>query len=169
MQKIDLAEITTPIGVMVACADEQGICLLEFADEDTLPKRLKALSKYQTKQFLSKDSSIFVELQSQLDEYFDKNRQKFDLPLSFLGTDFQCQVWQTLLGIDYGKTISYQQQANLLQKPNSVRAVANANGRNHLSIIVPCHRVIGSNGQLTGYAGGLWRKQYLLNLEQLLL
>lgn len=163
---LPLATLDSSLGKMIACANQQGICLLEFADEERLEKRLKILAKHQNSEFLPTHHAMFVTLQTQLDEYFQQTRKNFDIPLSLLGTDFQCQVWQTLLTIPYGKTWSYQQQANLLQKPNSVRAVANANGQNHVSIIVPCHRVIGSNGQLTGYAGGLWRKRYLLDLEQ---
>lgn len=101
----------------------------------------------------------------QLDEYFAGERKVFDLPLKQSGTDFQQQVWQQLVGIDYGSTVSYAQLSNQMKNPLAIRAIASANGKNSLWIVVPCHRVIGSDGSLTGYAGGLWRKQWLLEHE----
>jgi len=101
----------------------------------------------------------------QLDEYFAGGRKIFDLPLKQTGSEFQQKVWDELLKIDYGTTISYLQQSKLMESPLGIRAIAAANARNSLWIVVPCHRVIGSNGSLTGYAGGLWRKQWLLNHE----
>jgi methylated-DNA-[protein]-cysteine S-methyltransferase len=105
----------------------------------------------------------------QVAAYFMDGRTTFDLPLDLHGTDFQRQVWQQLLTIDYGQTVSYQSIADALGNPQVVRAVGAANGQNPISIIVPCHRVIGSNGQLTGYGGGLWRKEWLLKHEGALL
>lgn len=101
----------------------------------------------------------------QLDEYFAGERKFFDLPLKQSGTDFQQQVWQQLLAIEYGSTVSYAQLSNQMKNPLAIRAIAAANGKNSLWIVVPCHRVIGSDGSLTGYAGGLWRKQWLLEHE----
>jgi methylated-DNA-[protein]-cysteine S-methyltransferase len=101
----------------------------------------------------------------QLDEYFAGERKIFELPLRQQGTEFQQQVWEQLLQIEYGATISYLQQSKLMNNPLGIRAIASANGKNNLWIIVPCHRVIGSNGSLTGYAGGLWRKKWLLDHE----
>ena len=98
--------------------------------------------------------------------YFKGELKQFSVPLNPIGTDFQRKVWEELRKIDYGQTISYQQQANNLNIPKSVRAVANANGQNKISILIPCHRVIGSNGKLTGYAGGIWRKEKLLQIEK---
>ena len=103
--------------------------------------------------------------QLQLAQYFAGQRQTFEVPLDLVGTDFQVRVWQTLLRIPFGQTCSYAQQSEALGQPRAVRAVANANGQNKISIIVPCHRVVGSNGTLTGYAGGLPRKQALIALE----
>jgi len=102
---------------------------------------------------------------AQLDEYFAGKRKVFDLPLKQSGSEFQQKVWAQLLKIEYGTTISYLQQSKLMQNPLGIRAIAAANGKNSLWIVVPCHRVIGSNGSLTGYAGGLWRKQWLLEHE----
>ena len=101
----------------------------------------------------------------QLDEYFAGKRKVFDFPFRQAGSDFQQEVWQCLLTIGYGKTISYLQQSKLMKNPLAIRAIASANGKNHLAIIVPCHRVIGSDGGLTGYAGGMWRKKWLLEHE----
>ncbi len=101
----------------------------------------------------------------QLDEYFAGERQAFDLPLKQPGSYFQQEVWQCLLKIGYGKTISYLQQSKMMNNPLAIRAIAASNGKNDLAIIVPCHRVIGSDGSLTGYAGGLWRKKWLLEHE----
>jgi len=103
---------------------------------------------------------------AQLDEYFKRQRQTFDLPLELPGTAFQQQVWRQLLTIPYGQTASYLEIAQAIGNPQAVRAVGAANGRNPISIIVPCHRVIGANGQLTGYGGGLWRKEWLLAHEK---
>lgn len=102
---------------------------------------------------------------TQLDEYFAGARREFDVPLLFTGTDFQQKVWNALLAIPYGQTVSYGDMARQIGSPGAVRAVANANGANAISIFVPCHRVIGSNGALTGYAGGLEAKEFLLKLE----
>jgi methylated-DNA-[protein]-cysteine S-methyltransferase len=101
----------------------------------------------------------------QLDEYFACERKMFDFPIKQTGSSFQQEVWQCLLKIGYGKTISYLQQSKMMNNPLAIRAIASANGKNDLAIIVPCHRVIGSDGSLTGYAGGLWRKKWLLEHE----
>jgi methylated-DNA-[protein]-cysteine S-methyltransferase len=111
------------------------------------------------------DSPLLKLAMTQLDDYFAGERKIFDLPLRQNGTEFQQKVWEQLLKIDYGTTISYLQQSKLMQNPLGIRAIAAANGKNSLWIVVPCHRVIGSNGSLTGYAGGLWRKQWLLDHE----
>jgi methylated-DNA-[protein]-cysteine S-methyltransferase len=105
----------------------------------------------------------------QLIEYFAGERRNFDLPLELHGTEFQRRVWQRLLTVPFGKTASYQQVANALDDPKAIRAVGAANGQNPISIIVPCHRIIGSNGKLIGYGGGLWRKEWLLRHEGALL
>lgn len=113
-----------------------------------------------------KENDILIETQRQLGEYFDKKRTQFEIPLSFEGTDFQKSVWQQLTKIPYGETITYGQLAHRLQLSVAAsRAVGAANGRNPISIIVPCHRVIGASGKLTGFAGGLSIKQHLLDLE----
>lgn len=148
--------INTPLGPMVANATSKGICLLEF--QNHAPKLRPAQQE---------QSSLFIpQLEKELHEYFKGDRKKFTVPLDLSGTPFQQSVWQALMNIPYGQTWSYKQQAECLNNPKAIRAVANANSHNPVSIIVPCHRVIGSNGSLTGYAGGLDRKKWLLSLEQ---
>jgi AraC family transcriptional regulator, regulatory protein of adaptative response / methylated-DNA-[protein]-cysteine methyltransferase len=163
---IDLTRLETPIGTMFAAAVPSGICLLEYTDRKMLPTELKALAKHYNATILQGDNPHFAKLKKQLEEYFGGSRKAFDVPLAMPGTAFQQAVWQELLTIPFGKTRSYADQAIALQKPTAVRAVANANGMNRISILVPCHRIIGSDGSLTGYGGGLWRKQWLLDLER---
>jgi len=166
---IDLKRIETMLGTMIACADENGICLLEFSDRKVLPTELKSISKDLNANIVQGENPHFITLEKELSEYFEGRRTTFTVPLSPVGTSFQKQVWDILQAIPYGTTRSYQDQADILGNPKSVRAVANANGFNKISIIIPCHRVIGSNGQLTGYGGGIWRKQKLLELEKAIL
>jgi methylated-DNA-[protein]-cysteine S-methyltransferase len=114
----------------------------------------------------SRDDAAFAATRAQLEEYFAGDRTSFDLPVRLAGTPFQHEVWQALRAIPYGATISYGELAQRIGRPAAVRAVGLANGKNPVSIVVPCHRVIGSDGSLTGYGGGLERKRYLLELEQ---
>jgi methylated-DNA-[protein]-cysteine S-methyltransferase len=108
---------------------------------------------------------VFRQCIAELEAYFGGSRQAFNFPMQQRGTDFQQTVWQQLLSIPYGSTISYLQLAKQINNPKSIRAVGTANGSNHLPIVVPCHRVIGSNGSLTGFGGGIWRKKWLLEHE----
>ncbi len=163
---IDLKRIETPLGTMLACATNQGICLLEFTDRKMLETELKSIAKLLNATIVQGNNKHFELLEKQLNEYFAGERKIFDIPLHTSGTDFQNKVWTALQNIPYGKTKSYKEQAIAINNPESIRAVANANGMNRISILIPCHRVIGSDGQLTGYGGGLWRKKYLLELEK---
>lgn len=160
-----ITSIKTPIGNAIVVATDLGICLLEFDDQKSLEKDILMLkSKFDSVALLK--ANIHIEnLKNELEAYFDQGLKKFSIPIDMVGTDFQKQVWNELLNIPYGKTISYQQQATNINRHTAVRAVANANGKNKISIIIPCHRVIGNNGKLTGYAGGIDRKMFLLNLE----
>ena len=170
MEKIvDLKRIETPLGTMIACANENGICMLEFSDRKALPTELKEISKHFDANIVQGENPHFKTLEKELEEYFEGKRKDFTVPLAPVGTDFQKKVWEILRTIPYGTTRTYQQQADILGNPKAVRAVANANGLNKISIIIPCHRVIGSNGTLTGYGGGIWRKQKLLELEKAIL
>lgn len=163
---IDLKRIETPLGTMLVCATHQGICLLEFSDRKMLETELKSIAKLLNAIIIQGNNEHFGPLENQLHEYFAGKRKTFDIPLHTPGSDFQNQVWTALKGIAYGQTKSYKEQAIAIGSPESVRAVAHANGMNRISILIPCHRVIGSDGHLTGYGGGLWRKQYLLELER---
>lgn len=163
---IDLMRLETPLGTMFACAVEEGVCLLEFSDRRMLENQFKNISKYLNAVVVQGANPHFVSLEAELNEYFDGKRKVFTVPLVTVGTEFQKSVWRELQNIPYGITRSYQEQAEALGKATSVRAVANANGVNRISILIPCHRVIGKDGSLTGYGGGVWRKKWLLDLER---
>jgi len=156
----------TKIGELVLGSFESKLCLLDFnyrkmrkAVDDRLKKGLNA-------DFIEKDSDIIEKTRTELDEYFQEKRQEFNIPIQMVGTDFQKSVWNALLKVTYGTTSSYLQLAKKINNEKAVRAVAGANGANAIAIIIPCHRIIGSNGELVGYAGGLTTKKYLLTLEQ---
>ncbi len=149
---------------MVAAATDRGLCLLEFADRPLLPRELGALSGRGAPAL--GDHPLLDRLEAQLDQYFAGSRRAFDLPLDAGGTPFQREVWAALRLIPYGETISYAELARRVGRPEARRAVGAATGRNPLSIVIPCHRVVGSDGALTGYGGGLWRKKLLLELER---
>ncbi|MCL1820257.1 MAG: methylated-DNA--[protein]-cysteine S-methyltransferase [Oscillospiraceae bacterium] len=139
----------SPIGDLFIKTDSEALVYLGFADDDT-PNRNAALTE---------------RVVSQLDEYFAGKRREFDIPIKLYGTMFQMAVWAGLMQIPYGKTVSYAQLAAMIGKPKAARAVGGANHVNLVSIIVPCHRVIGANGKLVGYGGGLDKKEFLLELE----
>jgi len=143
--------IESPLGLLLLKADEEALYSIEF-----IKKKPRTNNE---------SNSILDLIESELELYFTGKLKSFTTPVKFLGTEFQKQCWENLLLIEYGKTISYKQQAILVGGPNFARAVANANNKNPLPIIVPCHRVIGASGKLVGYAGGIGKKEYLLNLE----
>lgn len=157
---------TTPLGPMMAVASEEGICLFDFTDRRMLETELKQIQKHFKSTILPGKSKYFEPVIKQITEYFEGKRKNFDIPLVTPGTEFQNKVWKVLKTIPYGETRSYKKQAIALGNVKAVRAVANANGDNRISILIPCHRVIGEDGKLVGYGGGLWRKQWLLNLEK---
>ena len=163
---INITRFETPLGTMYTGAVEEGICLLEFTDRKMLETELKSLSKRLNANIIQGANQHFDLLKQQLDEYFEGKRKEFNIPLFTPGSEFQQSVWKALQDIPYGSTRSYKQQATALHRPEAVRAVANANGMNRISIIIPCHRVIGEDGSLTGYGGGIWRKKWLLDLEK---
>jgi methylated-DNA-[protein]-cysteine S-methyltransferase len=150
----------TPVGQLKLVAHETALVAVLWQNEN--PKRVRLAELVE-----QPDHPILSAAQQQLSEYFAGTRQQFDLPLDFEGTSFQKQVWQALLAIPYGETRSYKQIAEQLGNPKAVRAVGAANGKNPISIIAPCHRVIGSSGKLVGFAGGLANKDILLKIEQL--
>lgn len=143
--------INSPLGITKIVGNENGITEISVGEENTISTEIPKILQ----------QAVF-----QLNEYFNGNRTVFKLKLNPNGTEFQQKVWQELLQIPYGKTISYLELSKKLGDVKAIRAVASANGKNPLWIVVPCHRVIGSDGSLTGYAGGLWRKQWLLEHER---
>jgi methylated-DNA-[protein]-cysteine S-methyltransferase len=142
--------IKTPLGIATITGDENGVSAISVSDEGNVSKEIP---------------TVLQEAVTQLNDYFDRKRTHFDFKLNPNGTEFQQKVWKALLEIPYGKTRSYLQQSKIVGDVKAIRAVASANGKNPLWIVVPCHRVIGTDGSLTGYAGGLWRKKWLLEHE----
>lgn len=158
--------VTTPLGPMFVAATEQGICMLEFVDRKMLETEFKDLQRLLQAQIIVGENNHIEQVKAELTAYFEGKLQAFEVPLDTPGTDFQQVVWKALQSVPYGKTATYQQQAERIGNPQAVRAVGTANGANRVSIIVPCHRIIGKDGQLTGYGGGLERKRWLLDFEQ---
>ena len=142
------------------------VCLCDWMVGDRTERTLRRINRFLQSEQNMADEALLAMTVSLLDEYFKGKIKEIDLPLKFYGTEFQQSVWQALQRSPYGETVSYKDIAEHVGRPGSVRAVANAIGANPLSILVPCHRVIGSNGRLTGYAGGLEAKKYLLELER---
>jgi methylated-DNA-[protein]-cysteine S-methyltransferase len=151
--------IDSPLGPLKLVASDRGLAAILWKDENPRRALLGDLVE-------EPDHPVLVETERQLRAYFAGRLQRFNLPLDFKGTEFQKSVWQALLTIPFGETRSYREIARQIGRPTAVRAVGAANGRNPISIVAPCHRVIGSNGDLTGYAGGLAAKQHLLGLER---
>ena len=157
--------ITTPLGAMFVCATEKGICLLEFVDRKMLETEFKDIQRLLNATILIGENEHIKQVKKELKEYFAGKRTTFEVALDAPGTAFQQSAWNALLKVPCGETRSYQDQAVALEKPKAVRAVASANGCNRIAIIIPCHRIIGKDGQLRGYGGGLERKRWLLDHE----
>ena len=157
--------IETPIGGMVAVASEDGLGILEFVDRRMLETELRDFERLTGRKIVPGDHGVLDQVQRELAEYFEGERRVFGVDLDLRGTAFQVRVWRELAAIPWGEVRSYGDQARVLGQDLAVRAVGRANGMNRLAIVVPCHRVIGSDGSLTGYGGGLWRKKWLLTLE----
>lgn len=155
---IHYIEHDSPLGFLLIAASARGLRGIYFEQH----RHFAGKQDWQH----DADHALLHAAAHQLDEYFARKRTRFDLPLDLVGTEFQRAVWRELTKIPFGQTTSYAQQAQRIGNPKALRAVGAANGRNPLSIVVPCHRVIGTNGSATGYAGGLERKRYLLALEQ---
>ncbi|MBB4954414.1 AraC family transcriptional regulator of adaptative response/methylated-DNA-[protein]-cysteine methyltransferase [Agrobacterium vitis] len=158
--------IETPIGPMLAVVDEHALHLLEFADRPALPAELQRLKARNSGGIALGRTSVTDHITQELDGYFQGDNQGFTIRLAGHGTEFEREVWQALRTIPMGETHSYSQVAASLGRASAVHAVARANGANQIAIVVPCHRVIGADGSLTGYGGGLWRKQWLLKHER---
>lgn len=166
-ETIYVNRILTPLGPMVVAADEGQLVLLEFADRRMLETQIKTVRRIFKASFAPGESEIIRQTETQVAEYFSGDRTTFDLPIAIRGTDFQVSVWKQLLKIPVGETCSYDQLARKINRVGAQRAVGRANGDNRLAIVIPCHRVIRSDGTLSGYGGGLWRKQWLLDHEKL--
>lgn len=147
---METVHIKTPLGIARIEGDEQGVAVISIHTDGTVSKKIPA---------------VLQQAVTELNDYFEGKRHDFTFPLNPQGTDFQQKVWKALLEIPYGKTTSYMDLSKKLGDVKAIRAVASANGKNPLWIVVPCHRVIGSDGSLTGYAGGLWRKKWLIEHE----
>lgn len=164
-QLITINRISTPLGPMMIGVTDEGLCLLEFTDRKMLETQLEVLKKRMQAEMVTGKHQMIDQVKSQLDEYFEGKRKEFDVPMVVPGTEFQQKVWDALIQIPYGITRSYKQQANVVGDVKAVRAVARANGENRISIVIPCHRIIGSDGSIVGYGGGVHRKQWLLKHE----
>ncbi len=162
---INIVRFTTPIGPMFACATQKGICLVDFTDRAELEAEFQELCKHLKAVILPGKNQHLDQVQKEMAEYFNGQRKKFDVCLDTPGTDFQKKIWNILQDIPFGSTLTYKQQAIIYGNPKATRAVASANGRNRVGIIIPCHRVIGADGALVGYGGGLSRKRWLLEFE----
>ena len=166
MKQINIQYYKTKYAEFILGSFENKLCLLDFKYRKmrtTVDNRLKKGFKAE---FVEQDNEILKETRKQLDEYFNMTRKEFEIPLITVGTDFQKSVWEGLQNIDYGTTSTYLELAKNIGNEKAVRAVANANGANSIAIIIPCHRIIGTNGELTGFGGGLPLKKRLLELEQ---
>lgn len=163
---IHLEWLETSVGPLIAGATDDAVCLLEFSDRRMLEAQLATLKRRFETVLLPGTNRLLAALRAQLVEYFAGERRSFDLPLDYRGTPFQEKVWRALLEIPHGETWSYQKLAERVGDRNACRAVGTANGMNRIAILIPCHRVVNASGALGGYGGGLWRKQFLLDLER---
>lgn len=166
MNQISIQFYKTRIGELILGSFDEQLCLLDFRYRkmrDTVDNRIK---KGLNAEFIEQESDVIQTAKSQLDDYLAGNRQTFELPILMVGSDFQKTVWGALMEVPYGATSTYLQLSQVINNEKAIRAVASANGANSLALIIPCHRIIGSDGKLVGYGGGLNIKQRLLNLEQ---
>ncbi len=163
---IHMALVETPLGPMVGGSDGSALVFLEFTNRRMMEAQIETLKKRFRVGFVPKDDDIIRRTRRELEEYFAGKRRAFSVPIAFPGTPFETKVWNQLVEIPYGETISYEDLAARIGSKGAVRAVGSANGRNRITILVPCHRVVNKSGALGGYGGGLWRKEALLSLEQ---
>jgi AraC family transcriptional regulator, regulatory protein of adaptative response / methylated-DNA-[protein]-cysteine methyltransferase len=158
--------LTTPMGPMLAVANDEGLCLLEFIDRRAIETQVAVLRRRFGTHVVPGENAILAKVEAQAAKYFEGKSATIDVPLAVKGTAFQEAVWRALRRIPPGQTRSYAEIAKEIGRPTAVRAVARANGDNRLAIVIPCHRVIGSDGSMTGYGGGVWRKEWLLEHER---
>lgn len=160
-----LTTIDSPVGCLTLWVVDDMLCLLEFWDTKRRSREIEEILKYFDAELSESYHPLFEKVEKELQEYFAGTRKIFDIPLTPFGTELQKNTWKILQTIPYGETYSYKKQAEKVWNVKAVRAVANANGKNRIGIIIPCHRVIGSDGSLTGFGGGIENKKYLLELE----
>jgi len=165
LNSINIQYYKTSIGELILGSSNQKLCLLDYRYRKTRQRVDNRLQKGLMANYIEKDDSLLFETRTQLDEYLSGIRHDFTIPLQMVGSEFQKSVWKALLKVPYGATSTYSNIAKNINNTKAVRAVASANGANSISIIIPCHRIIGSNGKLVGYAGGLPVKKKLLSLE----
>ena len=165
MNRIEIQFYKTKIGELILGSFEDKLCLLDFRYRRMRNMVDKRIKDGLNADFIEQDNSVLKETRNQIDEYLIGNRKEFSIPLLMVGSDFQKQVWHELMNVKYGETASYSDLAKSIDNENAVRAVASANKTNSIGLIIPCHRIIGSNGKLVGYGGGLAVKKRLLNLE----
>lgn len=165
MPHINIQYFNSSCGLFVLASFGDKLCLCDWSNNPCAERNKRRIERYLNASFKIETTSVLEEAKRQLDGYFAGNRKAFTIPLHLVGTDFQQQVWNELLNIPYGATISYKEIAQNIGKPKAARAVAGAIGANGISILIPCHRVIGSDKSLTGYAGGLKAKKMLLQIE----
>lgn len=163
---VHLQYYASPCGEIVLASVEDKLCLCDWNEHSCAEKNMRRLVRLLNAEFVEATSAVLERAKIQLDEYFARSRKSFDLPLALVGTDFQKRVWNALLEIPYGETCSYKEIALKVDNLKGVRAVAQAIGANGICIIIPCHRVVGSNHSLTGFAGGLEVKRFLLGIER---
>ena len=163
---IHIEYFKTDLGELVLGSYNDRLCLCDWRYRRMRSSVDKRIQDYLQATFEFQGSAIIEQAKSELNEYFQGNRKEFSVPILLAGTDFQIKVWEALLQIPYGKTLTYLDLSKLLDNQKAIRAVASANGANAISIIVPCHRIIGSDGELVGYAGGIPAKKKLLQLER---
>ena len=165
-QTLLIHRFTTPIGPMFVCASERGVCLLEFVDRRMLETEFSDLQRLLNARIIAGQNEHIRQAENEIAEYFAGKRLRFTLALDTPGSEFQRRVWQALAEIPCGESTHYQALAETLNKPTAARAVAAANGANRIAIVIPCHRVIGKDGSMTGYGGGVARKRWLLEHEK---
>ncbi|MFW9992115.1 MAG: methylated-DNA--[protein]-cysteine S-methyltransferase [Candidatus Odinarchaeota archaeon] len=163
--KIVYRQLDSPLGKLIIGATTKGCCILEFQESHGLEEIKERFRKTHQLDLVEGTNDILDQLEKELEQYFNGTLKDFTIPLDLMGTAFEMDVWNQLLSVPYGETRSYADIAGAIKKPQAVRAVGRANGKNPVAIVVPCHRVISSQGKLHGYGGGLWRKERLLVLE----
>ena len=165
-EDIYFRHLSTPLGNMLAGVYKNALCLLEFREATEFQPAFEPIIRETGAALSELHHPLLDEVEKQLKDYFERRRKEFEVPLYLTGTPFQKEVWNYLLTLEWGKKITYKDQALKMQNLSAIRAIAHANALNKIAIVVPCHRVIGTNGKITGYAGGLERKRFLLELER---